>query len=114
MSAYLKAAVASPVGFADLRQAILADAFRGKRARLSGELKTAGVGQNASLYLRVIDPGRTKPPEDRQEIAVRGTREWMRYETTVEVPAESVFILFGISLTGPGQVWVTDAQLDAV
>ena len=71
------------------------------------------MAQKAGLYLRVIDPGRTRPPEERAEATVQGTQDWMRYETTIDVPADSVFVLFGISLTGPGQVWVTNVQLDA-
>ena len=72
------------------------------------------MAQKAGLYLRVIDPGRTRPPEERAEATVQGTQDWMRYETTIDVPADSVFVLYGISLTGPGQVWVTNVQLDAV
>ena len=113
MSGYLKAQVPNPLGFADLRQAILADDYLGKRVRLSGEIKTAGVEQRAGLYLRVVDRGQSRTNQDRQQITFNGTQEWIRYETLIEVPTDSVFILFGISLTGPGQVWVTNVQLES-
>ena len=114
MSGYLKAQVPDPLGFADLRQEILAEDYLGKRVRLSGDIKTAGVEQHAELYLRVVDRERTRANADRQQATFQGTQNWTRYETQIDVPADSVFILFGISLTGKGQVWVTNVQLESV
>jgi hypothetical protein len=68
----------------------------------------------AGLYLRVIDPAMTKPPEERQQVTFQGTHDWMRSEIQVEVPPESMHILFGISLTGKGQIWVTNVQLESI
>jgi RNA polymerase sigma factor (sigma-70 family) len=42
-SGYLKAQVPGPADFADLRQGILAGAYRGRRVRLSADVKTAGT-----------------------------------------------------------------------
>jgi len=64
VSGYLKARVPNPTGFADLRQGILADNYRGRRVRLSGEIKTTDV-EEAGLYMRVIDPARSKGPLER-------------------------------------------------
>ena len=114
MAGYLRAQIAQPTGFADLRQAILADDFRGKRMRVSADLKTQDVQQQAGLYLRVVDPGKTKRPEEREQTTLQGTQEWAHYETRIEVPPESVFVLFGISLTGSGQVWATNIQVEAI
>lgn len=36
---YLRAQAPRPAGFADLRQAIMADAYRGRRIRVSADLK---------------------------------------------------------------------------
>jgi hypothetical protein len=98
----------------DLRQAILADDYRGRCLRLSGELKSAGMDERAGLSLRMVDPATSGTPEERQQILVHGTRVEACYENTIDTPADSVFILFGISLTGPGQLWVTNVELDAV
>src|SRR5438309_1851359 len=95
MSGYLKAQVPDPLGFADLRQPILADDYLGKRVRLSGDFKTAGVEQHAELYLRVVDRERTRANTDRQQVSLQGTQNWTRHETQIDVPADSVFILFG-------------------
>ncbi len=113
MSGYLKAQVPEPQGFADLRQAILPQHFRGKRVRLAADIKIVDVEQHAGLYLRVIDPAMTRPPEERQQVTFSGNRDWTHYETQIEVPIDSKDILFGISLTGKGQVWVTNVQLES-
>ncbi len=114
MSGYLKAQVPQPLGFADLRQAILADDFLGRTARLSAEIKTAGVEQQAGLYLRVVDPGRTGTPEEREQVTFQGTQNWAHSETQIEVPTDSVFLLFGMSLTGKGQIWMRNVRLEGI
>jgi RNA polymerase sigma factor (sigma-70 family) len=114
VSGYLKAQVPKPPGFADLRQAILADDYQGKRVSVSADIKIADVEQQAGLYLRVVDPARSKRPEERQQVTLHGSQGWTRYETQCEVPQDSVYILFGISLTGKGQVWVTNFQLESM
>ncbi len=114
VSGYLKARVPNPTGFADLRQAILADDYQDKRVRLSADIKTVDVEQQAGLYLRIVDRAQTRANLDRQVITFQKTQDWTRYETQIEVPPDSVFILFGISLTGKGQVRVTNVQLESV
>jgi RNA polymerase sigma factor (sigma-70 family) len=113
-SGYLKAQVPDPAGFADLRQGILADAYRGRRVRLSADLKTAAATGKAGLYLRVIDPARSRPPEIREQLSLHGTTDWTRQHIEADVAAESVYVLFGISLTGPGQIWVTNIRVEPV
>jgi bifunctional DNase/RNase len=114
VSGYLKAQMSQPLGFADLRQAILADDYRGRRVRLSAEIKMVGVGQQAGLYLRFVDPGRTRMSEEREQVTFRGDQDWARAETIIDVPLDGMFVLFGISLTGAGQVWVKNVQLESI
>lgn len=110
-SGYLKAQVPAPAGFADLRQGILADAYRGRRVRLSADLKTTDTTSKAGLYLRVIDPARSRPPEVREQISLHDASSWIRQDVEADVPADSVYVLFGITLTGPGQIWAANIQL---
>jgi RNA polymerase sigma factor (sigma-70 family) len=111
---WLEARVPEPLGFADLRQGILADAYRGGRVRLTADVKTADVRQQAGLYLRVIDPDRSKRPEDRQQATLRGTHDWTHEQVEADVGDGGVFVLFGISLTGPGQVQMRNVELSRV
>ncbi|HZI42240.1 MAG TPA: hypothetical protein VFD67_11070, partial [Gemmatimonadaceae bacterium] len=56
--ATIKANVESPRGSAMLAQSIRADAYRGKRIRLSGYLKTIGVNEGtAVMFMRVDGEG---------------------------------------------------------
>ena len=111
-SGYLKAQVPGPHGFADLRQGILADSYRGRRARLSAHIKTAGVTSQAGLYLRVIDPARSRPPEIRDQLTLQGTSDWTRQHIEASVPDDSLYVLFGITLTGPGQIWAANIHIE--
>lgn len=111
-SGYLRAQVPDPSGFADLRQAILADAYRGRRVRLSADLKTVDATGKAGLYLRVIDPARSRPPEVREQLSLQGSTVWTRRHIEAEVPADSVYVLFGITLTGPGQIWAANVTVE--
>ena len=111
-SGSLKAQVTDPPGFADLRQGILADAYRGRRARLSADVRTAGVARRAGLYLRVIDPARSRPPEVREQLSLQGTSDWTRHRVETDVPADGVYLLFGITLTGPGQIWAANVRIE--
>lgn len=110
-SGYLKAEVSQPAGFADLRQGILADTYRGRRVRLSADLKTTATTTKAGLYLRVIDPARSRPPEIREQLSLHGPTDWTRQHIEADVPADSVYVLFGITLTGPGQIWATNIKV---
>jgi hypothetical protein len=111
---YLRSQVPEPAGFADLRQGILADDYRGRSVQLSADVRTAGVGASAGLYLRVIDPARSRPPEHRDQTTVRGTSDWIRRDVETDVPADAVYLLFGITLTGPGQIWAANIELGRV
>jgi RNA polymerase sigma-70 factor, ECF subfamily len=111
-SGYLEARVPAPGGFADLRQGVLADDYRDGRVRLSADVKTTGATGGAGLYLRVIDPARSRPPEAREQVSVHGTTGWTRQQVEADVPADSVYVVFGITLAGPGQVWAANIELD--
>jgi hypothetical protein len=113
-SGYLRSLVPEPTGFADLRQGILADDYRGRRVRLSADIKAAAVDVGGGLYVRVIDPARSRPPQIRDQTAVRGTSDWTRRNVEADVPADAVYLLFGITLTGPGQIWAANIELERV
>jgi len=98
--------------FGTLTQAIAADAFRGKRVRLSGWLRTRDVDSGfAGLWLR-IDPALGF--DNMSDRGVKGTTEWSRYEVVLDVPKEAENVVFGALLVGGGTAWVDDLELAAV
>ena len=64
--------------------------------------------------MRIVDPNRTLTIENRQEWTVQGTHDWKRGETTVDVPPDAVFVLFGLILFGKGQIWLTNVMIEVV
>ena len=115
-SVSIRSIVAEPKHFRAVTQLIKADAYRGKRVRLAGYLKTRDVrGGWAGVWLRVDGP-------DAQLIALdnmaaqrlTGTTDWSRHAVVLDVPAGAVRLAFGALLHGTGQVWTDDVTLDVV
>ena len=44
--------------------------------------------------------------------ALHGTTDWTRLQVEADVPADSVYVLFGITLTGPGQIWAANVTVE--
>ena len=109
-SAFLRSTAADASGLATLRQTIKADDYRGKQLRFSGEVKVEQVEQQAGLYIRTNKQGERLRPEN----VVQGTHDWMRYEATIPVPEDALFIRFGLVLYGKGQIWLANVQLEVI
>ena len=84
---------------ATLRQTINADDYRGKQLRFSDDVKVEQVEQQAGLYIRTSKQRERLRPEN----VVQGTHDWMRYEATVPVAEDALFIRFGLVLYGKGR-----------
>lgn len=109
-SAFLRSTVADAQVVATLRQTIKADDYRGKQLRFSGEVKVEQVKQQAGLYIRTNKQGERVTPEN----VVQGTHDWKRYEATIPVAEDALFIRFGLVLTGTGQIWLANARLEVI
>jgi hypothetical protein len=110
-----------PAGYGTLMQAVAADEFRGRRLRFSADVKAAGVGGWAGLWMRI--DGRAKSPsqlppvlgfDNMQGRPIKGTRDWQRHEIVLDVPPEADVIGFGIVLSGPGRAWIDGLQFETV
>lgn len=113
--ATIKANVESPRGSAMLAQSIRADAYRGRRIRLSGYLKTIGVNEGtAVLFMRVDGDGVVQTSDYMQNRPVMLTTDWTRQEIVVDVPQDAIGFTYGFMLGGSGQAWLDDVQLDVV
>ena len=109
-STFLKSTVADAQIVATLRQTIKADNYRGKQLRFSGEVKVEQVKQQAGLYIRTNKQGERVRPEN----VAQGTQDWTRYEATIPVAEDALFIRFGLVLSGTGQVWLVNARLEVI
>ena len=102
-------------GFGTLTQAFAADAYRGKRLRMTAYVKTGGVEGWSGLWMRI--DGKEKSGlafDNMMGRPVKGTTDWTKYEVVLDVPAEAEAIFFGYLVAGKGQGWVDDIAFDVV
>src|SRR4051812_42610519 len=111
----IKSNVESPRGTGMLAQSIRADAYRGKRVRLSGYLKTIGVNEGtAVLFMRIDGDGVVQSSDYMQNRPLMLTTDWARQEIVLDVPRNAIGFTYGFLLGGSGQAWLDDVQLEVV
>jgi hypothetical protein len=109
--------------FGTLMQTISADAYRGRRARLSAMLSAEQslASGRIALWMRVNDANGNVAAIDNMETRpIAAGTGWKRYEIVLDVPERAASISFGALLAGGGQgccfgrVAVSDFRLEAV
>ena len=114
-SASLKSVAPAPAGFGTLMQTFKADAYRGKRVRMSGYARAEAVKNWAGLWMRVDGPrGEALAFDNMQDRSIKGTGDWRKCEIVLDVPESAQEIAFGLLLTGAGQVWMDDLAFEVV
>jgi carboxyl-terminal processing protease len=104
---------ATPVGTAIAR--IPADAYKQRRVRLRGEVRTRKVdGGGASLWLRVDGPSGMLALDNGSELVVRGDSGWASQSITLLVPGDAARLVFGALLRGTGEMEVRGLRLDTL
>ena len=108
-----------PEPFGSLYQVVPAAALRGKTLRFSAWLKTRDAkgnvyGSGAGLKLQSMRGGYTVDHAQMRMDSVAGTTDWARYEVHLKVAGTADQVEVGVTLFGPGTVWIDDVALDAV
>lgn len=100
--------------FATVMQGIRADAYRGKRVRLSVNLRTQNA-DSAALWMRVdAENGKVLAFDDMGSRKLSGTHAWERQEVVLDVPVQSATIAFGFMLAGAGEAAASDFAFETV
>ncbi len=98
-------------------QMVWAEPYRGRRVRLSGYLLASDVTA-AGLWFRVdgdVDGEyHTLGFDNMHDRRIHGTAVWERYDLVLDVPDESVVLVFGALLIGSGTLWVDDLKVEFV
>ena len=85
----------------------------GQRIRVTGWMKTSGVGNWAGASLRIIkangEGGAWDLMHDRP---LHGTMDWQQIQFVVDVPKEPCLIALAPSLYGTGEMWADGFQID--
>jgi hypothetical protein len=102
-------------GFGTIMKTIKSDLYKGKTVKMSGYLKSENVKSWAGLWMRVdyFNAG-VLAFDNMQKRAIKGTKEWKKYEVVLFVPAEATSISYGALLDGTGQIWFKDVILEVV
>jgi hypothetical protein len=112
-------AVAGATGTGALTQVIPAAAYRGKRVRFAGFVRTDGVTGGAGLWLRVDRAGHAGSSwlaalDDTPDHELHGTTGWTRSEVVRDVAADAVGLMYGLQQSGAGTSHLDDATLEVV
>jgi hypothetical protein len=105
----------SPRGFGTVMQIFKAASYLNTRVRMTGSAKSEGVEESAAFWMRVDGTDKkTLSFDNMQGRPIKGATGWTKYQIVLEVPGDAVHIAFGLLLSGPGQVWLSDIQFDTV
>lgn len=107
-------------GFGTLMQNSLPDKFKGKRVRMTGDLKSKNVTDWAAFWFRV-DQADTQESlsfdnmhDGVRDRSIKGTTDWKRYEIILDVPEKATNMAYGALLSGTGQIWFTNINFEVV
>ncbi len=101
--------------FGTLMQQFQAQAYRGKRMRLSGFVKTHNVAERCGLWMRVDDRYENVLQFDNMHNRpIVGDCDWNHYAIVLDIPPESTTIAFGVMLVGKGHVWIDSLRFEEV
>ena len=101
--------------FLALGQSLNAEPWRGRRVRLRGWIRTAGVSAaGATLWLRVDGAGTQLALDNMASRPLAGTADWRPAEIVVDVPAQATGLVLGPMLIGGGTAWYDDLTLEPV
>lgn len=113
-AAYIKSRKPNPQGFATLMQTFKADAYKGKRIKMSAFAKSERIEGWGGLWMRVDGPVHSVSFDNMQDRPITATTPWIEYEVILDVPVDSRNIAFGFLLVGTGHLWVDDFQFREV
>lgn len=110
-----RAGAEEPLGTGSLTHSEPANLWRGRRVKLSAELRAGRIGGWAGLWMRVDGPG-GKPLafDNMQNRALKGTSSYETYSVVLDVPLEAEQLSFGVLLHGPGAVFIRGVDFDEV
>jgi hypothetical protein len=123
-STYLKSREGATLkGFGGLGPARSLDMslYRGRRIRLSADVKAEGVKNWSGLWMRVDGP-RPQPNgrapvlafDNMQGRPITGTKGWQNYSVVLDVPEEAAGTYYGVLVDGAGAIWVHGMKIEIV
>jgi hypothetical protein len=114
-SLYLKSTGGNPKDYA-ARQSIKADAYRGKRIRLTAYVKPDQAAGGGAPWLRVDFQNADYVLDGMLELTARSANVngWVKCELVAQIPEDALGISFGLRMIGKGEIWADDLSFDVV
>lgn len=115
--AFLKSNKSKINGFGTLMQSFKAEKYHGTRLRLSAYVKTKDVADWAGLWMRIDDYNVYNISlsfDNMYNRPIKGSTKWTKYEVILDVPKNASKIVYGILLSGTGQVWIDNVKFEEV
>ncbi len=94
-----------------IAQGVAADAYRGKRLKWSGWVKTVNAsGSDVGLWMRVDAPNATTAFDNMSNRPLRGTQDWQQVSVVLDVAQNAIGIALGCVLSQQGTLLIDDAK----
>lgn len=91
------------------------DEWLGYRVRLTGRLKSNSEYGHAVMFMSIDHGYGIKTYDYMSDRRIKGKRDWQEYSIVLDIPQESsAYILFGVSLSGKGEVYFDDFEFEVV
>jgi hypothetical protein len=109
-------APAAPTGYGTLMTSVLAESYRGKRLRMTAQVRGRGITARGDMWLRVqaLSSPSDGPGLGGGSCRLSGDFDWKPCTVVFDVPERGMWIEAGIGLAGPGTVWLDDVKLEEV
>ncbi|WP_166241055.1 helix-turn-helix domain-containing protein [Paenibacillus turpanensis] len=102
-------------GFVTLMQMFAAEAYAGKRLKLTAFVKSELSQGWAGVWMRVDHRnGDMLKFDNMQDRPIQGTCDWNQFAVVLDIPKDSDAIAFGILLSGEGRVWADNFSFEVV
>jgi hypothetical protein len=103
-----------PAG-AGLCQYISADAYRGKRIRITLHLRTLNATPGAHMVFRAEGAdGRLLAFYNMEQKWMSGTLDWTAHSVVIDIPDRASVLMTGASLVYTGTLWVDEVSIEIV
>jgi hypothetical protein len=101
--------------FSTLLQSFIKKEFKGKRIKMTGFIKSQGVNDTATMWLRVDDCDKIMSTDfdNMMERPIVGTKDWTKCEIIFDV-AEKCVVFYGFIIIGTGKFWIDNVSFEIV
>jgi hypothetical protein len=113
-AAYLNCRIQDPKGFGSIYQIFSAQNYLGQRVRFSAYVKTVAVPDWDGLFMQVDGEHRTLAFDAMEERPIKGTTDWTKYSTVLDVPLNAKKIKIGFLHGSAGTAWISNLSFEAV